>query len=112
MQRLLSSCSTSVCWPLILQFKLICRFACIDPHNARRLVKLYPNDIPDNYLLKLELELDNYIDDMQRDETFQGLQNLVDLSVKLVETERHKVYDMVYLLLKLVLILPGGDGKC
>jgi hypothetical protein len=42
---------------------------------------------------------------MQRDDSFQGLNN-IDLSVKLVETKRHKVYDMVYLLLKLKLVLP------
>jgi hypothetical protein len=38
---------------------------------------------------------------------FQGLDNIVDLSVKLVETKRHNAFhDMVYLLLKLVLLLP------
>jgi hypothetical protein len=31
---------------------------------------------------------------------------MIDLSVKLVETKRHKVCDMVYELLKLVLLLP------
>jgi hypothetical protein len=35
-----------------------------------------------------------------------GISNLVDLSVKLVETNMHNVYNLVYLLLKLVLILP------
>jgi hypothetical protein len=34
-----------------------------------------------------------------------SFQNLVDLSVKLVETNRHKTYDLVYLLIKLVLLL-------
>jgi hypothetical protein len=42
---------------------------------------------------------------MRREDTFQGINNLVDLSVKLVQTNRHNVYDLVYLLLKLVLIL-------
>ena len=81
-------------------------FASFDAQKVRRLAEFYPNDISGNHLLKLEFQLDNYIDDMRRDETFQGLDNLVDLSVKLVETKRHKVYDMVYLLLKLVLVLP------
>ncbi|XP_066311672.1 uncharacterized protein [Miscanthus floridulus] len=35
---------------------------------------------------------------------FQGLDNIVDLSVKLIVTKRHKVYDMVYLLFKLILL--------
>ena len=43
---------------------------------------------------------------MRRDENLQGLGNLVDLSVKLVQTGRHIVHHLVYLLLKLVLILP------
>ena len=41
----------------------------------------------------------------------QGLDNIVDLSVKLVETKRHKVYDMVYLLLKLILLLPVATAS-
>ena len=43
---------------------------------------------------------------MRNDENFQGLGNLFDLSVKLVQTGRHIVHHLVYLLLKLVLILP------
>jgi hypothetical protein len=34
------------------------------------------------------------------------LDNIVHLSVKLVETKRHKMYDTVYEFLKLVLLLP------
>jgi hypothetical protein len=48
---------------------------------------------------------------MRRDDSFQGLENLVDLSVKLVETKRHRVYDMVYLLLKLLLVLPVATAS-
>ena len=86
-------------------------FAYFDAQKVRRLAEFYPNDIMSNDLLKLELQLDNYIDDMRRDESFQGLENLVDLLVKLVETKRDKVYDMVYLLLKLVLILPVATAS-
>ena len=56
--------------------------------------------------MKLDLQLDNYIDDVRQNDSFKGLVNLVDLSVKLVQTNRHTLYDMVYLLLKLVLLLP------
>jgi hypothetical protein len=63
-------------------------FTSFDAHKVRRLAELYPNDFSENNLLQLELQLDNYIDDMQRDEQFQGL---VVLSVKLVKTKRHKV---------------------
>jgi hypothetical protein len=43
-------------------------------------------------LLRLDLQLENFIDDMREDKMFKGLNNLVDLSVKLVETKRDKVY--------------------
>jgi hypothetical protein len=86
-------------------------FASFDAQKVRRLAEFYPNDFSNNNLLQLELQLDNYIDDVQRDERFQGLENIVDLSVKLVETKRHKVYDMVYLVLKLVLLLPVATAS-
>jgi hypothetical protein len=55
------------------------------------------------------MQLENYIYDTRRDESFHGLENLSDLLIKLIKTKRHIVYDMVYLLLKLVL---SGDDKC
>ena len=57
-------------------------------------------------MLRLDLQLENFIDGMRKDEMFKGLNNLVDLSVKLVETKRDKVYHCVYILIKLVLLLP------
>ena len=56
-------------------------------------------------MIKFELKLDNYIDDTRHEDSFKGLINLVDLSV-LVQTGSLYIYDMVYNLLKLVLLLP------
>jgi hypothetical protein len=81
-------------------------FALFDTHKVCRLAEFYPNDFSSSDLLRLEMQLDNYIDDMRRVDSFQSINNLVDLSVKFVETNRHNVYNLVYLLLKLVLILP------
>ena len=80
-------------------------FASFDAQKLCRLAEFYPKELSNNNLLKLELQLDNYIDDMRHDDSFKGLDNIVDLSVKLVEIKRHKVYDMVYELLKLILLL-------
>ena len=55
--------------------------------------------------MKFELQLDNYIDDVRKNYSFKSLVNLVDLSVKFVQTNRHTLYCMVYTLLKLVLLL-------
>jgi hypothetical protein len=48
---------------------------------------------------------------MRREDSFQGINNIVDLSVKFVETNRHNVYDLVYSLLKLVLILSVATSS-
>lgn len=77
-------------------------FASFDAQKVRRLAEFYPKDIFGSDLVRLELQLDTYIDVMRHDDRFSGLENLVDLSVKLVETNRHNVYDLVYLLLKMV----------
>jgi len=66
---------------------------------------LLSNNFFNSDLIKFKLQLDNYIDDIKHEDSFKGLTNLVVLSVKLVQTGRHKVYDMVYDLLKLVLLL-------
>ena len=59
------------------------------------------NNFFNSDLIKFKLQLDNYIDDIKHEDSFKGLTNLVVLSVKLVQTGRHMVYD----LLKLVLLL-------
>ena len=59
--------------------------------KVRRLAEFYPNDMRGTDLLKLELQLDNYIDVMRQDDNRKGINNLVDLSIKLVETKRDKV---------------------
>ena len=77
-----------------------------DAQKLCRLAEFYAKEFSNNNLLKLELQLHNYIDDIRQDDSSKGLDNIIDLSVKLVQTKRHKVYDMVYELLKLVLLLP------
>lgn len=72
-------------------------FASFDAQKTRRLAEFYPNDTFGTDLLKLELQLDNYIDAMRQDDNFKGLYSIVDFSVKLVEVKRHIVYVKVYL---------------
>lgn len=79
-------------------------FTYFDVHKVLRLVEFYPNDLSRNGMLRFETELDNYIDDLRKDDSFKG--DLVDLSRKLVEIERDKVYGLVQSLRKLVFILP------
>jgi hypothetical protein len=86
-------------------------FALFDAYKVRRLAEFYPNDFSNSDLLRLEMQLDNYIDDMRREDIFHDINNLIDLSVKLVHTNRHNDYDLVYLLLKLVLILSVATAN-
>jgi hypothetical protein len=62
-------------------------------------------------LIRLELQLGTFIDNMGKDERFKGLETLAELFIKLVETNKHVLYDWVYLLLKLVLILPVATAS-
>uniref|UniRef100_A0A8R7TBE8 DUF4371 domain-containing protein n=1 Tax=Triticum urartu TaxID=4572 RepID=A0A8R7TBE8_TRIUA len=48
-------------------------FAAFDAHKVRKLAEFYPEDISSADLIHLELQLDNYIGDMRKDENFQGL---------------------------------------
>lgn len=86
-------------------------FAAFDSIKVCRLAEFYPDDFSSSDLLRLEMQLENYIDDMRREESFQGINSIVELSVKLVQTNRHNVYDLVYLLIKLVLILPVATAS-
>ena len=63
----------------------------------------YPNDFFKLDLIKFKLQLNNYIGDSRHGNNLKCLTNHGYLSVKLVQTERNKIYDMVYNLLKLVI---------
>jgi hypothetical protein len=45
-------------------------FALFDAHKIRRLAEFYPNNFLSSDLLRLEMQLDNYIDDMRREDSF------------------------------------------
>ena len=63
-------------------FSPVDSFASFDAQKLRRLADFYSNDFSDSDLVKLELQLDNYIDDIRDEHSFKGLTNLVDLSSK------------------------------
>jgi hypothetical protein len=96
---------------LIWNYFLVCRPSTLQTHlhllmhrSYVDLLILSKGHIFGTYLMKFELQLD--IADIRTDVSFEGLENLVDLSVKLVQTKRHKIYDLVYKPVKLVLLLP------
>ena len=77
--------------------------------NIDDLVKLagfYPHDFDFEEMHQLPFQLNLYISDVKNDENFTNLRNLAELSMMLVKTGRDLRYDIVYKLLKLVLVLP------
>ena len=60
---------------------------------------LLSNDFFNSDMVKFELQLNNYIDNIKHENNFKGLTNFIDLSVKLVQTKKNNIYDMVYNLL-------------
>ncbi|XP_039060486.1 uncharacterized protein LOC120204474 [Hibiscus syriacus] len=90
---------------------LLDKFSSFDKQKILRLVELYPDEFTSVNRLALDDQLDNYIVDMRRDDRFWVLKDMGELSMKLVETKKHQVYQQVYLLIKLVLILPVATAS-
>jgi hAT family C-terminal dimerisation region len=98
---------------------LIC-VSCLNPKNSfssfnkdklLQLAQFYPSDFNQFEFLILASQLENYIMDVQNDRDFLEVNNLVELSKKLVETNRHNVYTLVYKLIKMSLLLPVATAS-
>ncbi|XP_072147081.1 uncharacterized protein [Setaria viridis] len=77
--------------------------------NVENLVKLagfYPHDFEFQEINQLHFQLHHYINDVRNDENFKNLRSLAELSMMLVKEGKVSRYDIVYKLLKLVLVLP------
>ena len=48
---------------------------------------------------------------MRQDDRFRNASNIGELSILLVATKKHVLYDLVYLLIKLILILPVATAS-
>nr|KAJ0201114.1 hypothetical protein LSAT_V11C600299190 [Lactuca sativa] len=71
-----------------------------------KMTKFYPNEFPEHDLGTLRANLQKYIVDVHGDEMFNNLKGIGNITKMMVETNKHTIYPMVYLLLKLALILP------
>ena len=86
-------------------------FSYFDTRKLLRLAEFYPNEFSNVDLLHFEFQLGNYIEDIGHDDRFWNLKNLNELSMKLVATKKHLINSKVYLLLKLVLVLPVATAS-
>jgi hypothetical protein len=81
-------------------------FAAFDKASLVKLAQFYPNDFSRLELDHLPRQLQLFITDMREDEKFKQVNSLAELSVMLVSEKKHTKHDLVYRLLKLVLVLP------
>ena len=81
-------------------------FCAFDKQKLIRLAKLYPSDFSESNLIALDIQLQNYIVDMQSNNMFLELKGIDELARKIVEAQKDVTYPLVYLLVKLVLTLP------
>ncbi|KAG6401449.1 hypothetical protein SASPL_138306 [Salvia splendens] len=86
-------------------------FSSFDKESVLKLATFYPSDFSSIDLRTLECQLDIFMEDMKRDNDFQNLQDISSLSMNLVETKRDVAYPLVFLLIKLILILPVATAS-
>jgi len=89
--------------------------ACLDPTNKFanyevekliQLAKIYYADFSDYECVKLRTELQNFMDEVKYDEDFDTCIDLGSLAEKMVLSDRHTYFPLVYRLIELALILP------
>ncbi|CAL1383726.1 unnamed protein product [Linum trigynum] len=100
---------------------LLCCVACLNPddlfvdYDKDKLVKLatfYPTEFSKDDILHLGLhQLDAYIYDMKTVQRFAGLKGIAELSREMVASKKHRVFPLVYRLLKLALLLPVATAS-
>jgi hypothetical protein len=81
-------------------------FHAFDGETLMSLAKLYPNDFTNDDLRDLSHDLRLYIADVREDNRFSNISTIGELSQKMVEIGKYRLYRLVYRLLKLVLVLP------
>lgn len=100
--------------------QLLSCIACLDPRNSFvnfdgdkliELAKLYAADFSPYDCIVLKDQLDIFIVDMRADSDFISCNDLGDLAVRMVRSERHLVFPLVYRLIELALILPVATAS-
>jgi hypothetical protein len=100
--------------------ELLVGFACLDPKNSfsmfyleklARLGDLYDQDfsVLDRAMLREQLE--TYIIHVRRNTAFVTCEDIASLSIKMVHTEKHVVFPLVYKLIELALLLPVSTAS-
>ena len=95
-------------------------FACLSPKNSfskfdvdkvARLSSIYHADFSNGDRAIIRGQLETYIHHVRVHSSFSTCTNLESLATKLVETEKHLVFPLVYKLIELALILPVSTAS-
>lgn len=86
-------------------------FSAFDQKKLIQFAEFYPEDFSATELVRLEDQLQTYILDVTSNEQFLELECIGDLTQKMVQTGKDKVYPLVYRLLSFALILPVATAS-
>jgi len=94
--------------------------ACLDPRNSFanfdvdkliELAKLYAADFSPYDCIVLKDQLEIFVVDIRADPIFMSCNDLGDLAVSMVQSNRHVVFPLVYRLIELALVLPVATAS-
>jgi hypothetical protein len=95
-------------------------FSCLDPKNSfskfdvdklARLADIYHEDFSDDDRGTIRDQLETYVVHMKRHVSFSTCEDVQSLAMKMVETDKHLVFPLVYKLIELALILPVSTAS-
>ncbi|XP_042450906.1 uncharacterized protein LOC122035840 [Zingiber officinale] len=86
-------------------------FSQFDVDKLIHLVDFYPEDFYGTDYLFLEQQLMSYFYNLRDDPYFSSIDDLGILAQKLVETEKHLVFPLVYRMIELTLVLPVATAS-
>jgi hypothetical protein len=95
-------------------------FSCLDPKNSFSkfdvdklacLADIYQAGFSDDDRGTIRDQLDTYILQVKRHASFVTCEDIQSLSMKMVQTEKHLVFPLVYKLIELALILPVSTAS-
>lgn len=98
---------------------LVC-FSCLNPKNSFsmfdvdklvRLSTIYHADFSNGDRVTIRGQLETYIHHVRIHSSFSTCQDLESLATKMIETEKHLVFPLVYKLIELALILPVSTAS-
>ena len=100
--------------------EIIVAFSCLDPKNSFSkfdvdklggLAETYCGDFSSGDRAIIRDQLQTYIIHVRRHHEFSSCKDIESLATKMVETEKHLVFPLVYKLIELALILPVSTAS-